>query len=75
MNENEQKTKRGRPPKKKNESSRLIADEYTEEPLSSLLSKLKELFRQFRTETDITTFERNGQTEAVEIKVRIRLKH
>lgn len=74
MKENEKPKKRGRPPIKKNENSRLVADEYTDEPLSSLLSQLRETMRAYGTELDITTKERSGTIHTVEIRATIIIK-
>lgn len=68
------KRKRGRPPKKKSEKTRLVVDEYTEEPLSSLLSKIRETVRRYRgvrMETVIKESEGVGNIKEVEIRVRI----
>lgn len=75
MNKNEPKKKRGRPPKKKTEKTRLIVDE-VEEPLSSLLSKIRGLVRRYRgvrMETLIKEGEGVGNVREVEIKVRIQI--
>ena len=70
------KKKRGRPPKKKTEKSRLIVDEYTEEPLSTLLSKIREAVKRYRgvrMETVVKEGEDVGNVKEVEIKVRIQI--
>lgn len=70
------KKKRGRPPKKKTERTRLIVDEYTEEPLSSLLSKIREAVKRYhgvRMETIIKEGEGVKNIKEVEIKVRIQI--
>jgi len=52
---------------------KIIIDEFTEKPLSELLSNLKEVLKTFRHELDVRISERGGRTSEVEIRVRIQI--
>ena len=55
------------------ESNRLVVDEYTEETLSSLLSEIKQLLRNYRSEIVVKTIELDGTVETVEINAKIHI--
>jgi hypothetical protein len=55
------------------EGIRLVVDEYTEETLSSLLSKIKQLLRNYRSEIVTKTIELGGVIETVEINAKIHI--
>jgi len=55
------------------EGVRLVVDEYIPETLSSLLSKIKQLLRNYRSEIVIKTIELNGTVETIEINAKIQI--
>jgi len=52
---------------------KIVVDEFTEKPLSELLSNLREVLKTFRHEFDVRISERGGRTSEVEIRVRIQI--
>jgi len=49
-------------------------DDYIpEKPLKDLLSEIKEILKRYRNQLTVTTVERSGKTEEVEIKARIQI--
>jgi len=53
----------------------VIVDEYLpEKPLSSIISEIKQVLKQYQKQIVVTTIERNGSTEEIEIIARIQLR-
>jgi len=51
-----------------------VDDYLPEKPLSSVISDIKQVLRQYRAEIEVTTIERGGTTEEIEILTRIQLR-
>jgi len=53
----------------------VVVDDYLpEKPLSSIISEIKEILKQYQKQIEVRTIERNGTTEEIEIIARIQLR-
>jgi hypothetical protein len=53
----------------------VLVDDYIEEkPLSSIISEIKQILKQYQKQITVTTTERNGTTEEIEIIARIQVR-
>ena len=53
----------------------VVVDDYLpEKPLSSIISDIKQILKQYQKQIEVKTIERNGTTEEIEIIARIQIR-